>query len=72
MATRIVGFGHDGQNFGQVDLGGRFAEVQCASALNVGLARQDVLPRTLGKVLPGRRTPWAGIACSCRPASASR
>ncbi len=25
------------------------------------LARQDVLPRTLGKVLPSRRTPWAGI-----------
>jgi amino acid transporter len=35
-----------------------------ASRLLYGLARQDVLPRTLGKVLPGRRTPWAGIAFS--------
>ena len=41
MATRIVGFGHDGQNFGQVDLGGRFSKIQRAGALNVGLARQD-------------------------------
>ena len=35
-----------------------------ASRLLYGLAQQDVLPRTLGKVLPGRRTPWAGIAFS--------
>ena len=35
-----------------------------ASRLLYGLARQDVLPRSLGKVLPGRRTPWAGIAFS--------
>ena len=35
-----------------------------ASRLLYGLARQDVLPRTLGKVLPGRRTPWVGIAFS--------
>ena len=33
-----------------------------ASRLVYGMARQDVLPRSLGKVLPGRRTPWAGIA----------
>ncbi|MGI8646552.1 MAG: APC family permease [Nocardioides sp.] len=33
-----------------------------ASRLIYGMARQDVLPRSLGKVLPGRRTPWAGIA----------
>ena len=33
-----------------------------ASRLLYGLANQDVLPRTLGRVLPGRRTPWAGIA----------
>ncbi len=32
-----------------------------ASRLIYGMARQDVLPRSLGKVLPGRRTPWAGI-----------
>jgi APA family basic amino acid/polyamine antiporter len=32
-----------------------------ASRLVYGMARQDVLPRPLGKVLPGRRTPWAGI-----------
>ncbi|GAA2117203.1 APC family permease [Nocardioides bigeumensis] len=35
-----------------------------ASRLLYGLAHQDVLPRTLGKVLPGRRTPWAGILFS--------
>ena len=35
-----------------------------ASRLLYGLANQDVLPRTLGKVLPGRRTPYAGIAFS--------
>src|SRR3954451_17416720 len=35
-----------------------------ASRLLYGMAHQDVLPRTLGKVLPGRRTPYAGIAFS--------
>ncbi|MET1087345.1 MAG: APC family permease [Arthrobacter sp.] len=35
-----------------------------ASRLIYGMARQHVLPRTLGKVLPGRRTPWAGIVFS--------
>jgi amino acid transporter len=35
-----------------------------ASRLLYGLANQDVLPRSLGKVLPGRRTPYAGIAFS--------
>ncbi|WP_085894350.1 amino acid permease [Nocardioides sp. PD653] len=35
-----------------------------ASRLLYGLAHQDVLPRSLGKVLPGRRTPWAGILFS--------
>ena len=33
-----------------------------ASRLVYGLAKQDVLPRPLASVLPGRRTPWAGIA----------
>jgi len=32
-----------------------------ASRLIYGMARQDVLPRTLASVLPGRRTPWASI-----------
>ncbi len=32
-----------------------------ASRLVYGMARQDVLPRSLGRVLPTRRTPWAGI-----------
>jgi amino acid transporter len=32
-----------------------------ASRLIYGMARQDVLPRSLGKVLPGRLTPWAAI-----------
>ena len=32
-----------------------------ASRLVYGLARQDVVPRSLGKVLPGRRTPWSAI-----------
>ncbi len=33
-----------------------------ASRLVYGMAKQDVLPRSLSKVLPGRRTPWSGIA----------
>ena len=33
-----------------------------ASRLIYGMARQDVLPRQLGAVLPRRKTPWAGIA----------
>ena len=32
-----------------------------ASRLLYGMARQDVLPRVLGHVLPGRRTPWTSI-----------
>lgn len=32
-----------------------------ASRLIYGMARQDVLPRSLSAVLPGRRTPWAAI-----------
>ncbi|MEZ0581014.1 APC family permease [Nocardioides sp. MH1] len=32
-----------------------------ASRLVYGMARQRVLPPALGKVLPGRRTPWAAI-----------
>jgi amino acid transporter len=35
-----------------------------ASRLLYGMANQKVLPAALGKVLPGRRTPWAGIAFS--------
>jgi APA family basic amino acid/polyamine antiporter len=35
-----------------------------ASRLLYGMAKQRVLPAALGKVLPGRRTPWAGIAFS--------
>ena len=33
-----------------------------ASRLIYGMARQDVLPRSLSKVLPGRQTPWSAIA----------
>ena len=33
-----------------------------ASRLIYGMARQDVLPRHLGAVLPGRRSPWTAIA----------
>jgi amino acid transporter len=32
-----------------------------ASRLIYGMAKQDVLPRPLGKVLPHRRTPWTAI-----------
>jgi len=32
-----------------------------ASRLIYGMAKQGVVPRALGKVLPGRRTPWAAI-----------
>ena len=35
-----------------------------ASRLLYGMAKQDVLPRSLGKVLPGRRTPWIAILFS--------
>ncbi len=33
-----------------------------ASRLIYGMSRQDVLPRSLSKVLPARRTPWAAVA----------
>ena len=32
-----------------------------ASRLIYGMAQQDVLPRSLGRVLPGRRSPWTAI-----------
>jgi amino acid transporter len=32
-----------------------------ASRLIYGMAKQDVIPRSLSSVLPGRRTPWAAI-----------
>ena len=32
-----------------------------ASRLIYGMAQQDVLPRSLGKVLPSRRSPWTAI-----------
>jgi len=32
-----------------------------ASRLIYGMAKQDVLPRSLSRVLPGRRTPWISI-----------
>jgi basic amino acid/polyamine antiporter, APA family len=32
-----------------------------ASRLLYGMAREDVLPRFLGRVHPGRRTPWTSI-----------
>ncbi len=35
-----------------------------ASRLIYGMANQHVLPKQLGAVLPGRRTPWAAIAFS--------
>jgi amino acid transporter len=35
-----------------------------ASRLLYGLANQDVLPRSLGRVSPNRRSPYAGIAFS--------
>ncbi|WP_058235161.1 APC family permease [Devriesea agamarum] len=35
-----------------------------ASRLLYGMARQDVLPRFLGAVLPGRRTPWTAVVFS--------
>ena len=33
-----------------------------ASRLAYGMARERVVPAVLARVLPGRRTPWAGIA----------
>jgi APA family basic amino acid/polyamine antiporter len=33
-----------------------------ASRLVYGMARERVVPAALGRVLPGRQTPWAGIA----------
>lgn len=35
-----------------------------ASRLLYGMARQDVLPKVLGKVLPKRRSPWVAIVFS--------
>ncbi|MCX4969788.1 APC family permease [Streptomyces sp. NBC_00654] len=36
--------------------------IMMASRLCYGMANERVLPRALGRVLPGRRTPWVGIA----------
>ncbi|MEE1738901.1 APC family permease [Streptomyces sp. BE147] len=35
--------------------------IMMASRLCYGMANERVLPRALGRVLPGRRTPWVGI-----------
>lgn len=35
-----------------------------ASRLLYGMARQDILPRSLGHILPGRQTPWSAIIFS--------
>ncbi|MER6346048.1 APC family permease [Streptomyces sp. NPDC001595] len=39
-----------------------------ASRLAFGMARDGLLPSSLAKVLPGRRTPWAAIAATTVPA----
>jgi basic amino acid/polyamine antiporter, APA family len=35
-----------------------------ASRLLYGMAQQGVIPRWLGRVHPGRQTPWAGVLLS--------
>ncbi|AIR96367.1 APC family permease [Streptomyces glaucescens] len=39
-----------------------------SSRLAYGMARDGLLPASLAKVLPGRRTPWAAIAATTVPA----
>jgi basic amino acid/polyamine antiporter, APA family len=43
---------------------GALINLVMASRLVYGMAQQGVIPRPFGRVLPGRRTPWAGIALS--------
>jgi amino acid transporter len=41
---------------------GALINMVMASRLVYGMAQQRILPPVLGRVLPGRRTPWAAIA----------
>lgn len=67
--TQVVAAGAPGLPFDEIfPFIGMFAvansaliNMLMASRLLYGMARQGVLPPTLGRVLPGRRTPWASI-----------
>ena len=67
--TQVVAAGAPDLNFDKIfPFIGMFAvansaliNMLMASRLLYGLANQDVLPRTLGKVHPKRRTPWVAI-----------
>jgi amino acid transporter len=43
---------------------GALINLVMASRLVYGMAQQGVIPRPFGRVLPERRTPWAGVALS--------
>jgi basic amino acid/polyamine antiporter, APA family len=45
-------------------INGALINLVMASRLIYGMAQQGVIPRPFGRVLEGRRTPWAGIALS--------
>ncbi|MGY1690217.1 APC family permease [Geodermatophilus sp. SYSU D01105] len=64
--VRAADAGIPDQLFGLVALiavaNGALLTMIMASRMAFGMAEQGLLPRALGRVLPGRRTPWVAIA----------
>lgn len=64
--VRATGYGVPPQLFGIVALiavaNGALLTMMMASRLAYGMADEGLLPSALGRVLPGRRTPWVAIA----------
>ncbi len=65
QVVRATGFGVPDWLFGVVALiavaNGALLTMIMASRLTYGMAEQSLLPRSLGRVLPNRRTPWVAI-----------
>ncbi|AZI56831.1 amino acid permease [Nakamurella antarctica] len=65
QVVQATGFGVPDWLFGLVALiavaNGALLTMIMASRLTFGMAEQSLLPRTLGKVLPHRKTPWVAI-----------
>lgn len=63
--VRATGFGVPDWLFGVVALiavaNGALLTMIMASRLTYGMSEQELLPRSLGRVLPQRRTPWVAI-----------
>lgn len=66
--VRAAGVGVPDQAFSAVALvavaNGALLTMIMASRLTFGMAEQGLLPPVLGRVLPGRRTPWAAIVAT--------